>query len=205
MDKYVIDQFWRARSAQGDGRWTNPTLLEFEVDYLSRLVKPNARILDLGSGSACLSFRLLSDTSTLTAVDKYPDFLAAVPRRSNVSTVCCDVMDFDFGTGYDLILLFGVVTHLELDQEQILYRRAATGLAPEGILVVKNQVSRSAEKSFDGYSENLKCRYVGRYPSLEEQTGRLQDHFSHVHLLPYPDDFNPWPDTRHAAFICTQK
>ena len=205
MDKDVIDRFWRQRSAQGDGRWTARGMLDYELSLLSPCVTPDCRILDLGSGPASLARELLGPTSTLTAVDKYKGFLDSIPPDPRITTLCRDVVDFDYPGTYDLILLFGVVTHLEEEEEVGVYARAAGALAGSGVLAVKNQVSRTTEKLVDGYSETLKCHYVGRYPDIPGQAARLGRFFGKVEVHPYPPEFDGWTDTTHVCYLCSEK
>ncbi len=204
MDKAVIDEFWRGRAAQGSGRWTEPDMIKYEQGLLARHVTSNCHILDLGSGPASLSQMLLNDSSSLTCVDRYQGFLDVIPPDPRITKICCDVVGFRYGALYDLILLFGVVTHLEADEELTIYQKAAGGLVPEGVLVVKNQVSRFGEKHVDGYSDSLKCHYVGRYPDISGQTSRLRQFFANVEICPYPSEFEKWPDTQNFAFICSR-
>jgi SAM-dependent methyltransferase len=203
MDKSAIDDFWRQRAAQGTGRWTEPELMRFERGLLLPHIVASSRILDLGCGPASLSLALLDRAAALTCVDKCQGFLDAVPADPRITKVCADVVEFRSVGNHDLILLFGVVTHLDADEEMAVYRNAAECLAPNGVMVVKNQVSRAGEKLFDGYSENLKCRYVGRYPDLPGQKMRLQSVFANVEPRLYPTEFDKWPDTQHVAFICS--
>lgn len=202
MDKAVIDAFWKKRAAEGKGRWTDDALLRYELGWLARYAFPRARILDLGSGPGELSSRLMPANGELTLVEKYPDFLKQAPVAPNIQHVCCDVLDFDTPVRYDLILIFGVVTHLSENEEKLIYRKAEKLLAPGGILIVKNQVSNGEEKLVSGYSASLQQDYCGRYPSLERQCGQLREIFKHVDVIRYPDHFNPWPDTKHVAFVC---
>lgn len=203
MDKTVIDQFWRRRSATGAGRWTENPMLAFERDLLAPMVGVNCRILDLGSGPAELSRSLLHDTARLHAVDKYPGFLASIPDDPRISRQCEDLSSFATTDRFELVLLFGVVTHLEPDEEKAIYGRARSWLAAEGTMVVKHQISRGSELIVDGYSEALQCHYVARYPALDTQEYILTTYFNAVTVVSYPDAFNPWPTTQHAAFICS--
>ncbi len=185
MDKQVIDQFWSRRAAEGGGRWTEPEMLDYELS----LLVPHA-------ADGCPS-------TQLTAVDKYQGFLDGIPPDPRIEAVCSDVVDFDYPVAYDLILLFGVVTHLEPAEELVVYEKAARGLADTGVLAVKNQSSRAAEKRVDGFSETLKCHYVGRYPDIPGQAARLGCFFGKVELRPYPPVFDKWPDTTHVCFLCS--
>ncbi|MEF8754074.1 MAG: class I SAM-dependent methyltransferase [Accumulibacter sp.] len=203
MDKAVIDHFWRQRSALGMGRWTGNSMLAFELDLLAPLVGPNCRILDLGSGAAELSRNLLLDSSRLLAVDRYPSFLESIPDDSRISKQCSDLGSFATTDKFDLILLFGVVTHLEIEEEVELYRKVRSWLNPGGIFVVKHQVSRAAELSVDDFSEALQCRYVARYPNVNSQANLLRAHFNTVKTVSYPEALNHWPTTMHLAFLCS--
>lgn len=203
MDKSTIDTFWKKRAAEGKGRWTDNALLQYEYGWLSQYAPPGARILDLGSGPAELSTRLLTEEGSLTLVDKYEDFLKHAPVGHNIRHVCANVLDFADTESYDLTLLFGVVTHLEENEETQIYQNAAKLMQPGGALVVKNQVSPTTEKLVEGYSSNLKHDYCGRYPGLFEQHERIGHYFKQVDIVRYPKHFNPWPDTLHVAFIGT--
>ena len=205
MDKSVIDAFWRQRSAEGKGRWTDDALLRYEIGWLSPYASAQARILDLGSGPGELSSRLVAPGGSLTLVEKYPDFLKQAPTGDNIRHVCCDVLEFEDSSTYDMILLFGVVTHLGEEEERLVYRKAAEHLAAGGRLVVKNQVTLAEEKLVSGYSASLRQEYCGRYPGLDQQLARLKVIFSFVEVVNYPAQFNPWPDTRHVAFVCAQE
>lgn len=202
MDKNVIDMFWKKRSAEGKGRWTDESLLSYELGWISEHAPPNAQILDLGSGPGELSCKLLTTGSQLTLVDKYPDFLKLAPIAPNIRQVCCDVLEFDDTKQYDLILIFGVVTHLTEIEESLIYQKAAKLLGHNGTLIIKNQVSNGEEKTVSGYSPSLKQNYCGRYPGLDQQNQQLNRIFSNTMTIQYPDQFNPWPDTKHIAFVC---
>ena len=202
MDKTVIDAFWKKRSAEGKGRWTDDALLRYELGWLANYAHTHVRILDLGSGPGDLSSRLLPENGSLTLVEKYPDFLKQAPVAPNIRHVCCDVLSFEESDLYDLILLFGVVTHLTVGEEEVVYHRAAKLLNPGGALIVKNQVSDGEEKLVSGYSASLQQDYCGRYPGQERQFKQLRSIFQCVEIVRYPDRFNPWPDTKHVAFVC---
>jgi len=204
MDKAVIDHFWRQRSGSGAGRWTENPMLAFELDLLAPMVGENCRILDLGSGPAELSRSLLRDSSQLLAVDKYPGFLENIPDDLRISKQCADLESFATADTFDLILLFGVVTHLESHEEEAIYRKVCSWLNPAGSFVAKHQVSCGAELMVDAFSEALQCRYVARYPAVDVQKTILKAHFNVVKTIAYPNTFNPWPTTKHIAFICSE-
>jgi len=203
VNESVIDAFWRKRSAAGATRWSDKSLLEFETSWLAPLVTlEDANILDLGSGPGELSSRLLRPSVALTLVDKYPDFLKYAPSGVGISHVCCDAVKFNYLQHYDLILLFGVVTHLTIEEELSVYESATKHLKSTGIFVVKNQVTIGAEKIVSGFSDALQQEYYGRYPALDQQIVRLENCGLDITIKHYPARFNHWSDTRHVAFIC---
>jgi len=203
MDKQIIDSFWRSRAADGQGRWTEEVMCEFEISMLTPHIRPSTRMLDLGSGDATLSTRLLAQASALTVVEKQAAFLERIANSPKIVKYCCDIADFPYPDNYDLVLLFGVVTHLEVEEEIRIYRQIASCLVAEGVFVVKNQVSRSTELVIDRFSEQLACRYVGRYPEAQRQRELLESHFGKVTPVRYPENFNKWPETEHMLFICS--
>lgn len=88
-------------------------MLDYERILLSRHVGACCRVLDLGSGPATLSRSLIGPYCTLTAVDKYQGFLDSIPQDPRITAVCSDLLSLDCPDEYDIILLFGVVTHLD--------------------------------------------------------------------------------------------
>jgi SAM-dependent methyltransferase len=180
-------------------------MLDFERTTLQPLVGPRSALLDLGCGTATLACALALPTSVLTLVEKQSGFLAQVPDAANIHKHCCDLEEFAYPDSYDLILLFGVVTHLESTQERAVYQAAAAHLAQDGHFVVKNQVALGGEElRVDRYSEQLGCRYVGRYPAQAEQQSELERLFHLVRMVAYPEQYNKWPDSRHVMFICSR-
>lgn len=203
MDKNVIESFWRHRAEEGQGRWTEQAMLDFELSVLQPYANAKSAILDLGSGVGTLSRELLKGAGSLTLVEKQSGFLESVPDTPGLTKTCCDLEEFVYTSHYDLILLFGVVTHLEKANEQSVYASAAAHLAPGGVFAVKNQVTPGPELIVDRQSEQLGCRYVGRYPNQDEQRAELARLFHKVEVVPYPRQFNKWSDTAHMLFLCS--
>lgn len=204
MNKSLIEAFWQRRAQEGQCRWTDDALLSFELSRLQPYVRANSALLDLGCGEGSLSRRLVGEAGSLTLVEKQPGFLDRVADEPRLSKHCCDLSQFSYPQHYDLILLFGVVTHLTLAEERAVYRSVATHLADGGYFVVKNQVTAGPELLVDRHSEQLGCRYVGRYPNQDSQQAELAQLFRRVERIAYPPEFNKWPDTHHMLFLCSE-
>src|SRR6185436_15932816 len=134
-------------------------------------------ILDLGSGHGELSRPLAGDCADLVAVDFAPAYARSFSApRHRFEASGLDV--FEPAERFDLVLLFGVVTSLDVDEEQRLYARMAQWVTDDGVAVVKNQCSRGEEFVRTGWSEALGTDYSGRYPNVEQQAVRLRRAFA---------------------------
>lgn len=201
LNTQVIRQFWAEKARSASNRWTSPDMLEFELALLEPLAAQARVVLDLGSGHGDLSRRLCPPGRRLVAVDWEDGFAAAFSEPHHEFRTCL-VTDFTTDEEFDLALLFGVITCLELEQELQVYDRLAAAVAPGGTAVVKNQCATGEEFVVDTHSEALGTRYAGRYPALAEQQARLEAVFAEVEPVDYPDQFNPWLNSRHVAFLC---
>ncbi len=201
LDHEVIRAFWAQKSLEERNRWTSDAMLAHEQALLAELAPEPRAILDLGSGHGELSRPLAGATADLLAVDFAPAYersFTAPRHRFHAG----GLDDFEPDAQFDLVLLFGVVTSLDADQEQRLYERMARWLADDGVAVVKNQCSTGDEFVKTGWSEALGADWSGRYPSVEEQAERLRRAFATVEVLPYPAHLNSWETSVHVAFVC---
>jgi trans-aconitate methyltransferase len=201
LDQSVARQFWAHKASEGENRWTPEGMLEFEIQLASTAAPHAERILDLGCGFGTLSRRLTPPQGQLVAVDWEPQYRAAF-TETNQTFIERRVTEFTSFSAFDLVLLFGVVTFLSEDEETALYSRIGELLSNRGAALIKNQCSRAEEFSFCGYSESLGAEYSGRYPNAVQQQTRLLSRFHEVDAVEYPQEFNPWPNSFHIAFIC---
>jgi 2-polyprenyl-3-methyl-5-hydroxy-6-metoxy-1,4-benzoquinol methylase len=201
MEKEIIQHFWAQRASTGQTRWTNSSFLEYELETLRNFELYNTRILDLGSGFGELSRQLCGPNGVLYAVDAEITF-SELFNQQNYYFKVADVTEFRSTKTFDLILLFGVVTYLTLFEENTVYSNIASMKDPSGVVVVKNQCSIDKEFIYDGFSAELGCRYVGRYPSIGDQFVRLKEHFASVEVRPYPATFKIHETSEHVMFVC---
>jgi len=201
LNREVLRRFWANKAQTASNRWTGDRVLEFELAMLRHLVPAGAAILDLGSGHGELSRKLCPPDGRLVAVDWEAGFSTAftAPQHSFVTET---VTDYEPSALFDVALLFGVVTSLELREEEEVYDKISRCLKSHGVAVVKNQCANADEFVVDGYSEALGTFYSGRYPSRSDQLARLTARFGAVEPLDYPADLNPWPESGHVAFLC---
>ena len=204
LDKELIKDFWSVQSLRDTNRWTNRSMIEFETSYLRSYLKSYVEpvsLLDLGSGSGYLSRTVLRTADRLIAVDFEPNFQRFFDPTDNQYFQNHNVVNFLSSDRFDLILLFGVVTHLTAEEEVRVFSNIKSMLKKSGMAVIKHQVSRGTEIFLDTNSEELGCRYQARYPSHSIQTKKLTDTFGFCHIITYPEIFNKFPETMHVAYV----
>jgi hypothetical protein len=201
LDQDMIRAFWDAKSQEARNRWTSEGMLVYEQRLLREIAPTPHAILDLGSGHGELSRPLAGEAADLVAVDFAPAYARSF-TGSRHRFEACGLDAFEPDERFDLVLLFGVVTSLEPDDEARLYERMATWITDDGVAVVKNQCSIGAEFVKTGWSDALGADYSGRYPNVEEQARRLRRAFAAVEVVPYPAHLNTWETSAHVAFVC---
>jgi 2-polyprenyl-3-methyl-5-hydroxy-6-metoxy-1,4-benzoquinol methylase len=200
VNKKVIKDFYAKKSTSNRLRWTSKDMLHFEKRMLKKKLKSNDYILDLGAGDGELAKLISSSTNKILAVDNQKNF-ARFFTRSNENFVCQDLLKFNSTKKFDFILLFGVITCLNKNDENALYRNISKYLKRDGFLVVKNQVTSGQEIIIDSISQELGSLYSSRYPNLSEQINRLIKYFRLFEVIEYPDQFNKHVNTRHVMFF----
>lgn len=209
LDKTKIDDFWQGRTQVADPRiatnYRDDGRLELDFRLAKSYSTPQSRVLDLGAGSCTLSGRLEPHVASVLAVDKYAGFLKHAPRSAKFSTECADVVEFRSQGEFDLILLFGVVNFLNIDDERELYERCQAMLSASGTFIVKNQCGLEGEHIVDKHSTELDAHYHARYPDHHSQRELLAKHFDVSVVDIYPPEINRWNDTHFYAFVCRHK
>ncbi|HEY0258750.1 MAG TPA: class I SAM-dependent methyltransferase [Lacisediminihabitans sp.] len=204
MDKDIVKEFWRKRALTGHTRWTGDGMLAFDQALLRPLVGDDTRILDLGSGFGELSRSICGPGDSLVAVDQEPGMAAGFEGDDRFAFVHSSVVDYVPEGRFDLVLLFGVITHLTEEEEEAVYSVIVSALATAGVAVIKNQCSDGADLTVDTYSEALGASYVGRYPSVESQRSRLARRFGSVEIVEYPPELKMHRNSSHVAFVCRE-
>lgn len=207
IDAALIQGFWKNRSQEEDNRWTSKLFFDFEIKTLSDHFEDaeEMRILDLGSGSGSLSRNLARNNDKLTAVDSESSFARFYLEDNRFNFFHCAVDKFSSEEIYDLILLFGVVTHLSEEEEETTYKKMALMMKESGVAVVKNQCSDSEEFIFNGFSEDLGVDYCARYPNSLQQQKRLLKYFTEVEVIEYPIWSKKFANSTHFMFICRNR
>lgn len=207
LNKAIINEFWHRTSLKDSNRWTSSKILDFEYTYLAEIIGnfKSMDILDLGCGSGDLSRRIMKKEDTLVAVDYISNYARFYNEEDNQYFKTQNLLEFSTKKQFDLILLFGVVTHLELTEETEMYKKIKLWLRKGGLAVIKNQVSLTQELVVNEYSTNLEFDYSARYPSLESQTKIINQIFGNCRVLTYPEQFNTFKNTIHVSYVIEEQ
>ena len=204
LNKPLIRSFWKRRSIEVSNRWTKDNFLNFENAYLTQRRPQSSKpikILDLGSGSGELSKGLQKVGDTLVAVDFEENYSRFFMESEFQFFNPCDVTSFESNEKFDVILLYGVVTHLNEIEENKVYRKILNLLSLSGIAIIKHQVSLAGDLVINSYSDVLGQDYSARYPSHLTTEIKLNGLFREVEVLEYPNEFNTFNNTKHVAYF----
>jgi cyclopropane fatty-acyl-phospholipid synthase-like methyltransferase len=124
------------------------------------------RMLDIGGGSGAYSIAFAKAEQNLnveifdlpTVVPIAAKHVADENLSDRITTRVGDLRVDEFGTGYDLILLFAVCHMLGVDANKDLLKRCARALAPNGRIVIQDfilQPSRTAPQSAALFALNM--------------------------------------------------
>lgn len=208
MDKAYIERFWQSRADHPDPRiathWQHDDALDHDLALVRRYLAPSSTVLDLGCGSCAMINALAPDCRLMVGVEKVAGLLrhcrTDLPDR--IELVEADILAFEADRRYDLVLLFGIVTYLTVEESERLYARIASFLKPGGRLIAKHACGLEAEVLVDAHSQIIGSRYVARYPWLEDEKKRLRRHFDVDVVDIYPPHLNKWANTHFYAFVC---
>lgn len=209
LDRTKIDNFWLGRTQVADPRiatnYRDDGRLEIDFRLAKSHSSPQSRVLDLGAGSCTLSGLLEPHVASVLAVDKFDGFLKHAPRSAKFRTECVDIVEFQSQDSFDLILLFGVVSYLNLNDERDLYERCQSMLSSTGTFIVKHQCGLAGELIVDKHSTELDAHYHARYPDYQSQSELLGKYFAVSTVDIYPPEFNRWENTHFYAFVCRHR
>ena len=145
------------------------------------------RVLDVGGGSAAYSIAFAQANERLHAtVLDLPNVLPISQRHireaglaARIDTRAGDLRKDQFGTGFDLILVFAICHMLSPEENQDLFRRCGQALVPAGRLVVQDFVlepDKTAPKSGALFALNMLVGTpAGGTYSNEEYTAWLRE------------------------------
>lgn len=201
MDYESIKNFWINRSKSKKFLWRDD-LTKLNIDMVKKYISPNNKILDLGAGDGKICAELSKECDVL-AVDYIPDFISKI---EGIRYQVCDIREFTTSERFDVIILFGVATHLEDDDLSTVYIKCHKMLNPGGYLLVKHQCGIDDTKIVAEYSKQLQSEYEAKYRHIDRDTQMLTVCGFNVTVQnAYPSEYNKWPDTKFILFIASKQ
>lgn len=150
-------------------------------DEVVRL-RGSERVLDLGAGAGRIALWLAPRVAHVTLVDASAELVNAARERAlrdrirNVAFVKSDLRLYQPAPGgFDLVIVFGVATHLDDEEVAALAAKCARALAPGGRLVLKEPVTTDGVER-----EDRRAGYVARFRPRERYAEIFGKHF-HLH------------------------
>ena len=157
-------------------------------DIIKKIALPDGatRLLDVGGGHGAFSIQFCQAYPGLTAtiidsaaaLESARQNVADAGLAERIELVPGDLWQLDWGSSYDLVLLFNLLHHYDKETNQSLLRRARQALRRGGRVAILEQV----EGNVNGSAANALVRLValmyylfadGRVYSLEELDGML--------------------------------
>lgn len=141
-----------------------------EAEFISKFLKPDAKILDAGCGTGSHCKELKSLGYTTDGFDLSPDMISIAKEKVSGNFTVASLLDFSSKINYDAIIsFFAVFNHLQ-DYEEFEYalRNLKNHLKDEGIIILdlhNPQKNGSKFEIKDNVSRLMKwriCRLCGK-------------------------------------------
>lgn len=160
-----IKKFWENRATKEKFLWSD--LTEDNYNIIKPYLKPSFRVLDLGAGSCELPHRISTCVQHVDAVDfVIPQDIKLNPKIDFYNS---DIMSFEAGGNYDLIILFGVMNFL-YEKRFLVYKRLSDFLRQDGIVIFKHQCGNDHDVFVNTVMDNAdyEATYQHYYSQLSE-------------------------------------
>ncbi len=150
LGPYMMDDFGFPASA-GDFRFQAESRI---VKRLTRDVKQDGAVLDLGSGIGMWAEDFARRFSLVTAIEGSRALFQSLQRRcapyANLRPIHGDVMTFEPDARYDLIFLGGLLMYLNERDAIDLLRKLALCIEPGGMILCRESTVRSNSLTLKG-------------------------------------------------------
>jgi SAM-dependent methyltransferase len=170
LGPYMMDDFGFPASA-GDFRFQAETRI---VQRLTRDVKQEGAVLDLGSGIGVWAESFARRFSFVTAIEGSRVLFQSLQKRcaafTNLRSIHCDVMKFEPNARYDLIFLGGLLMYLNERDVTALLMKLVQCLEPGGMILCRESTVRGNALTLKG-DYQVVYRSVSDYSRIFEQCG----------------------------------
>lgn len=126
------------------------TFMETKKTLADNLDKDTSKILDLGAGTGLELIHLFEiyPNASVTVIDISENMLNELSKRAfaiQVTTICGDFFDIDFGNNYDAVISTSALHHFKPEEKIILYKKIFDCLKSHGLFLNCDKISLSQE------------------------------------------------------------
>ena len=185
INKEEVKKFWDGR-ADEYGKSTFQGITNFADEHksitmdhidkteLTKLVRKEKEVLDVGCGVGRLSFWLAKRSKKVIGID-YSDPLIEIAKYEakkrkikNVEFYCKSCTDIDLNKKFDLIIVFGLLIYM--DEEDVIktIQQLKQHLGKKGKIILKESVGTSGKYIVNKFSKELNAKYNAIYRTPEE-------------------------------------
>jgi SAM-dependent methyltransferase len=201
------EKYWRELSQKiehpAQTKNKRPDTSDLEIEFLKRFLNADDEVLDIGSGSGLIINKLYPFVRHITAVEKFEGFTRFIIDVPNILVINADILGFKMRKQFDAVLLFGVTQCFSTDEACMLYEAAFDMTKPGGLIIVRTHCGLFADKTIDGFSEELGTEYFAQYRQVQHEI-KLIESVGYHNIEKYdifPDTLNVWSDTRHFLYV----
>lgn len=110
---------------------------------LKRVISPvqNKTALDIGCGTGMNSSFMLENGYSVTGIDINREAMKAANKRG-VSTIIQDIRYFEWNKNYDLITLFYMLQHMQVEDAEEVLNKAIEHLEDNGLVIIAIFIER---------------------------------------------------------------
>ena len=126
------------------------TLMETKKELADNLDKDAKKVLDLGAGTGLELIHLfeLFPNIKVTVIDITENMLEELKKRSfsnNVTTICGDFFEVEFGNDYDAVISTSALHHFKKEEKEILYKKIYACLKDNGQFINSDRIALTEE------------------------------------------------------------
>ena len=126
------------------------TFMETKNELANNLDKNAEKVLDLGAGTGLELIHLfeLFPNIKVTVIDITENMVEELKKRSfsnNVTTICGDFFEVEFGNDYDAVISTSALHHFKKEEKEILYKKIYACLKNNGQFINSDRIALTEE------------------------------------------------------------
>ena len=124
--------------------------METKNELANNLDKNAEKVLDLGAGTGLELIHLfeLFPNIKVTVIDITENMIEELKKRSfsnNVTTICGDFFEVEFGNDYDAVISTSALHHFKKEEKEILYKKIYACLKNNGQFINSDRIALTEE------------------------------------------------------------